>query len=304
MVLPTAVLLCCHGTVEHEEDIAAFVSNIRGGRPAPEHVITEVSTRFRRIGGSPLMRISHQQAAALQQRLAVPVRAAARLWHPYAQDVLNELCHEGIRRIISLPLAPQSTHIYHQAVRPLAAALGMALVEAPCYGTEPQLINAFADAIGEVYQRMPTHPPRELAIILPAHSLPQVVIAKGDPYERDFRAMATAVTVELHRRGLAEHPLRVAFQSQGMGGGKWLGPDLLHTFGALQDLGVKHILMAPIGFVAEHIETLYDIDIEAKQLIKKLGMQSLERMPAMNTRPGFIDSLETVARRLLNHPQK
>lgn len=298
MALPTAVLLCCHGTVEREEDIAAFIRNIRRGRPAPAKVVDEVTSRFRHIGGSPFMRISHQQAAALEQRLSIPVRAAGRMWHPYPKDVLQTLHDEGIRRIVSLPLAPQSTHIYNAVVRAAAEPLGMTVLAAPSYGTEPQLISAFADAIQQVHGRMPTAAD-ERAIVFTAHSLPQVVVDKGDPYERDFRAMADAVAAELKRRGVKGHPMRVAFQSQGLGGGDWLGPDLLHTFGALQDLGVKQLLIAPIGFVAEHIETLYDIDVEAKQMAVKLGFATLERMPALDTRQGFIDALEAVARRLL-----
>lgn len=298
----TAVVLCCHGTVEREEDIAAFVTNIRRGRPAPDHVVEEVTARFRQIGGSPLMRISHEQAQALEARLALPVRAAARLWHPYPDAVLAELKATGVQRVISLPLAPQSTHIYNAVVTKAADKLDMQVVPAPSYGTEPLLVKAFADAISEAYAQLTVPHAEELAIVLSAHSLPQIILDRGDPYERDFRAMADAVAAELTKRGMGEHPLRVAFQSQGMGGGDWLGPDLLYTFGELSELGVKQLLMAPIGFVAEHVETLYDIDIEAKNLAQKMDINTLVRMPPMDTRTGFIDALESIARRLLAPP--
>lgn len=294
-----AVLLSCHGTVEHEDDIAAFITNIRRGRPTPQHVVDEVTERFRAVGGSPLMRISHQQAAALEGLLGVPVKAAARLWDPYPKAVLAELAAAGITTVVSLPLAPQSTHIYNQVVAEAGAELGLTIVQAASWGTEPLLISAFTDAIFEAHQQLTLGDPAELAIILSAHSLPRMVLDRGDPYEKDFRAMADAVAEGLAMHGLDVHPQRVAFQSQGMGGGDWLGPDLLHTFGELQDLGVKKLLMAPIGFLAEHIETLYDIDIEARQLADKMGFEEYVRMPPMNTRDDFMAALEAVARPLL-----
>lgn len=297
MANDTAVVLSCHGTVEKVEDIPAFVTNIRRGRPAPEEVVHEVTERFQLIGGSPLMRISHGQAEALEARLGIPCRAAARLWHPYAPEVLTPLKEAGIRRIVSLPLAPQSVQIYNQVVAQAAEELGMEVLEAPSYGEEPALVGAFADAIVEAYGRFETH--ERLAIVLSAHSLPKRVIAMGDPYESQFKAMAAAVTDELDRREVRREQTCVAFQSQGMGGGDWLGPDLDETFESLRKAGIERLLMAPIGFVAEHVETLYDIDVEAKEKASTMGFKQLERMPPMDTRSGFIDALEAVARRLL-----
>ncbi|MEM1029270.1 MAG: ferrochelatase [Myxococcota bacterium] len=297
MANETAVVLSCHGTVEKVEDIPAFVQNIRRGRPAPDEVIHEVTERFEEIGGSPLMRISHAQAAALEARLGLPCRAAARLWHPYPSEVLKALHAEGIRRVVSLPLAPQSVQIYNKVVVEAAAELGIEVVEAPSYGEEPSLVHAFADAIVDAHGQFDDT--SKLALVLSAHSLPTRVIAMGDPYEDQFRAMANAVVAELDRREVHRAETRIAFQSQGMGGGDWIGPDLDETFARLREAGVERLLMAPIGFVAEHVETLYDIDIEAKENATKLGFNQLVRMRPMDTRDGFIDTLETVARRLL-----
>jgi len=297
MAKDTAVVLSCHGTVEKVEDIPAFVRNIRRGRPAPDEVIHEVTDRFQQIGGSPLMRISHAQAASLESRLSVPCRAAARLWHPYPPEVLKPLHEAGVRRVISLPLAPQSVQIYNRVVAEAAAELDMEVAEAPSYGEEPALVRAFADAITEAHARFDRHD--HLAVVLSAHSLPKRVIAMGDPYETQFKAMAAAVVAELDRRGVERAVTRLAFQSQGMGGGDWLGPDLDDTFTELREAGIERLLMAPIGFVAEHVETLYDIDVEAKAKATEMGFVALERMPPMDTREGFIDALEAVARRLL-----
>jgi len=294
-----AVVLSCHGTVDAVEDIPAFVTNIRRGRPAPPEVIEEVTRRFEQIGGSPMMRITHEQAAALQARLGLPVVATARLWEPHAGPVLDALVARGIQRIVSLPLAPQSVHVYNAVVQKEAEARGLEVIAAPSWGEEPELVAAFVEAIEEARARFDQAEQASLAVLLTAHSLPTRILAAGDPYEKDFRAMADAVSEVLVARGVPADRIRVAFQSQGMGGGDWLGPNLEETFRAAADEGVENLLVAPIGFLTEHVETLYDIDIEAAKLAKDLGLSRLERMPAMNTRPAFIDALEAVARRLL-----
>ena len=295
----TAVLLSCHGTVDRSEDVPAFLLNIRRGRPPSEAVIAEVRRRLADIGGSPLMDISRAQAAALEARLGAPTRVAARLWHPYPAEVVAELASLGVRKLVSLPLAPQSVHVYHPPVEEAAAAHGIEVVPAPSWGLEPLLVGAFAGAVGEALARLPGAERRGAAVLLTAHSLPSRVIAAGDPYEADFRAMADAVTAKLVEAGLADDAIGVAFQSQGMDGGDWLGPDLQSAMRALAAQGRRCLVVAPIGFVAEHVETLWDIDIEAAAWARELGFARFERMPAMNTRPAFMDALEAVARRLL-----
>ncbi len=295
-----AVLLICHGTVERVEEIPAFVQNIRRGHPAPPEVVAEVQRRFERIGGSPLMRITHAQAEALEERLGIAVRAAARLWHPYPGEVIAALAAERPRlsALVCVPLAPQSVHVYNDAVAQEAARHGLHFAGAPSWGSEPKLIAAFADAIAERHAAMASR--EQLCILLTAHSLPQRAIDAGDPYERDFRQMAARVADAIIARGLAtQDAVRVAFQSQGLGGGDWLGPDLETALAEARRDGYERALIAPIGFLAEHVETLYDIDIEAAALARQLGFDELARMPPMNTRPGFIDALEAVARPLL-----
>jgi protoporphyrin/coproporphyrin ferrochelatase len=290
-----AVLLSYHGTVSRTEDVAAFVKNIRRGADAPAEVVAEVARRLEHIGGSPLARISDAQAAALEKRLGIPVRAAARLWHPYPAEVLPDLAAAGVRRVVSLPLAPQSVHVYHPVVEKAAADLGLDVLRAPAWGLEPALIDAFATAIRAAAGGM-----ADPAVVLTAHSLPTRIIAAGDPYERDFRAMAAAVSAALATRDFRAENVHVAFQSQGMGArDAWLGPDLEATFRELSERGLRQLIVAPIGFVAEHVETLYDIDIEARALAARAGFTAFSRMPALNDTPAFIDALETVARRLL-----
>jgi len=293
----TAVLLTCHGTVESADDIPAFVANIRRGRPAPSEVIEEVRRRFLQIGGSPLMRITAEQGRALEARLGIPVAIAGRLWGPYPKDVIADLVARGVTTLVSLPLAPQSVHIYHAVVREAAAEHpGLEVRYAPPWGLEPALIDAFEEGIRETLaEQIPEAERDGAAVILSAHSLPIRVIQSGDPYEIQFRAMAGEV-----EKRLAPRPVSVAFQSQGMTGDAWLGPDLPATFARLASEGVKTALISPIGFVADHVETLYDLDIEAQGFAKSAGLGRLGRASAMNTRPRFIDALEAIARRELS----
>lgn len=295
--MTTAVLLTCHGTIENTADIPAFLANIRRGRPTPPEVVEEVTRRFEKVGGSPLMRVTAAQARALEERVGVPVRFAARLWEPYPRTVIDALVKEGTTTLISLPLAPQSVHVYHASVREAAAAHpGLELRCAPPWGQEPALIDAFVESIDEARARLPEELRDRAPVLLTAHSLPQRIIDAGDPYEAQFRAMAGDVAARVSARG---NPVHVAFQSQGMDGGAWLGPDLPQTFAKLAAAGAEAVVVGPIGFVAEHIETLYDLDIEAPLLAKRAGLSRLERARALNDHPRFIDALESIVRALM-----
>ncbi|MBK8254450.1 MAG: ferrochelatase [Polyangiaceae bacterium] len=287
-----AILVTCHGTVESVDLLPAFLSNIRRGRPTPPHLVEEVRRRFEAIGGSPLMKTTRAQAHALAERLNVEVAVAARLWHPYPKEVLADLVNKGIRKVVSLPLAPQSVHVYHEQVKAAAKDLPIELVEVPAWGNEPRLIDAFVETIDEALAGLPESERLSTPIILTAHSLPQRIIDMGDPYERDFREMAGLVAARLAPRG---HQTRIAFQSQGATNDVWLGPDLTATFRALAEGGARNVAVAPIGFVADHVETLYDLDIEAKAQAKEMGL-TMVRAPALNVRPTFIDALANVAK--------
>jgi ferrochelatase len=294
----SAVLLTCHGTVDNVDDLPAFLDNIRRGRPTPPAILVEVTHRFQRIGGSPLMKTTAAQADALAQRLGVPVAIAGRLWPPYPTQVIADLVKRGVTRLVSLPLAPQSVDIYNAVVREAASAhAGLTVVSAQPWGEEPALVDAFVEVVDEGLARFSEGERGAVPVVLSAHSLPRRVIDAGDPYEKQFRAMASAVEAKL--RASRPNPVRVAFQSQGMDGGAWLGPDLPATFADIAAGGGSAVLVAPIGFVADHVETLYDLDIEAPTLAAKAGLARFERAPALNVRPRFIDALEAVARRLL-----
>ena len=292
------VLLGYHGTVSNSDDVPEFVRNIRHGHAAPAEVIAEVRRRLEFIGGSPLTRITEEQAQALEARLGIPVRSAARLWHPYPKDVVRELAALGVTQLVSLPLAPQSVAIYHPSVVAAASEHGIEVLPAVSWGHEPALIEAFVEAVSEAASRLSVERAR-IAVVLSAHSLPRRVIDAGDGYEREFYAMAQIVARALVVEGFAADSIRTAFQSQGLGTrDAWLGPDLQSTFVELAEKH-RHLLVAPIGFVTEHVETLYDIDVEARAVADALGFEGFSRMPALDTRPRFIDAVEAVARRTL-----
>jgi ferrochelatase len=307
--MTTAVVLVAHGTVESLDDLPAFLANIRRGHPAPPELIAEVRRRYEAIGGrSPLLDITREVARALEGRLGVPVRVAMRLFAPYPKDVLRELAAEGVRRVVVVPLAQHSAHVYGEAVEHAAKEAGLDLVvdAAPNWGREPALTRAFAESISGALDVAIARGarPAETALVLSAHSLPRSVIEAGDPYESEFRASAADVAEAVLRArpgSVAEHV--VCFQSQGMSTGarpvQWLGPDLRSTLEGLASRGRRHVVLAPIGFLADHVEILYDLDIEARAWADELGIATY-RSASLNAGEGILAALESVARRTLD----
>lgn len=295
----TAVLLVVHGSVDREEDVPAFVTNIRQGRPAPQAVIDEVLRRWRMIGGSPLSAITEAQAHALEARLGLRVAIGARMWHPYVQDTALSLARQRVTRVLSLPLAPYSIDMYNDVARKACATAGIeSVVDCPPWAREPALIDAFVETITQklatIGDTARTH------VVLSAHSLPLRVVRAGDRYEHEVRATATAVSSRLGELGTR---CQVSFQSQGMDGGEWLGPDLPTTFRALAASGAREVVVAPIGFLADHTETLFDLDVEAKAQAEALGL-AFHRATALNESTRLIDAIEAVARRALGMPSR
>jgi ferrochelatase len=285
------VLLVAHGTVENLDDLGAFLARIRGGRPAPPGFVEELRGRYEAIGGSPLLSVTQAQADALRARLGVPVLVGMRLWDPSVEAALEQAGAAGLERLCVLPLAPFSVHVYWQAAERSQAAVRARgastpeLVSAPAWGTHPAFVAAHATAI-----RARAHP--EALVVLTAHSLPLVALRSGDPYERLVRESAEAIGAQLGR------PFELAFQSQGEGTAEWLGPDLPAVLGRARADGVRRVAIAPFGFLGEHVETLYDLDIEARRIAGDLGLE-FERVPALGTAAGLIDALEELARRTL-----
>jgi ferrochelatase len=298
----TAVLLVAHGTVDDLNDLPAFLTAIRRGHPPPPALLTEVRRRYVVIGGkSPLKTICLELATKLQARLRLPVRLAMRLWKPYPKEVIGALIDEGIERVIVVPLAQHSAHVYGEAVEAAARELareGRGALVVTCsenWGREAALTRAYANQIRLALRETPEASRGSTLILMTAHSLPVAVVRSGDRYEIEVRASAAAVEREL---GPGFPPVQIAFQSQGFGGGEWLGPDLAEALEGARAAGKKHVLVAPIGFLADHVEILYDLDVEAAALAKEGGL-SLSRTRSLNASDDLLDALENVARPLL-----
>jgi ferrochelatase len=285
------VLLVAHGTVENLDDLTPFLARIRGGRPAPPGFVEELRRRYEAIGGSPLLAVTRAQADALAARLGVPVLVGMRLWDPSVERALGEAGRAGLTRLAVIPLAPFSVHVYWQAAlksQAVVRADGRAspeLVSAPPWGAHPSFVGAHADSIV-------AHASDDALVILTAHSLPLVALRSGDPYERLVRESAQAIGERLAR------PFELAFQSQGEGTAEWLGPDLPAVLRRARDSGARRVAIAPFGFLGEHVETLYDLDIEARRIALELALE-FERVPALGTATGLVDALEDIARRAL-----
>ena len=298
-----AVLLVAHGTVDDREEIPAFLGNIRRGHASPE-LVAEVQRRFDAVGGSPLNRINRDVAAKLEAKLGVPVRLSNRLWRPYPKEVLAALKADGVTHVAEVPLAQHSAHVYAESARAAAAELGGITVAcAANWGRSALLTRAYAKRITDALAAIPRGEHAATLVLMTAHSLPVAVVRAGDAYEREFRASTEAIAREASLGAkLPEHI--VAFQSQGMSAGRdgkpmeWLGPDLRMALDDARARGKKHVVMAPVGFLADHVEILYDIDIEAAAWAKERGL-TLSRTASLNADDDVIDALAAVAAPLL-----
>ncbi|HEY1697514.1 MAG TPA: ferrochelatase [Polyangiaceae bacterium] len=287
-----AVLLVSHGTVEDLADLEAFVTNVRRGHPPGAELVRELRRRYEAIGGrSPLNDVNARLAAKVGARLGVRTAWANRLWKPYTREVVQSLAGEGVTRVAVVPLAQHSAHVYAEDARAAADGTGVLVATAPGWGQTPALLDAFARRIRGVLADA-----ERTTVVLSAHSLPRAVVDRGDPYEREVRAAAAEVSERLGPGVRAA----VAFQSQGFGGGAWLGPDLPAVLDEAAARGDTRVVFAPIGFLADHVEILYDLDVEAAALAAARGMTSV-RSPSLNDDDDLVDVLAGVARPLLAH---
>ena len=280
-----AVLLLAHGAPERVEDVESYLAQIRGGRPGSAQVVEEVKHRYSRIGGaSPLLRWTREQAAALEKLLGIPVFFAMRNWHPFIRDVVPQIRAD---RVAAVCLAPQysemSVGLYMK--RTVEAAPDLNLIWARSYHDEPLLIEAFAERL------RPLLPAAR--VLFTAHSLPEKILESGDPYPEECRATAAAVAA---RVGLAGYEF--AFQSQGMTSEKWLGPTVECVLDRYAAEGVREAVIDPIGFVCDHVEILYDIDIGFREYAAARGI-AVRRPESLNGSSTFTRALAEVAKRCL-----
>lgn len=293
------MILLGHGTVENLDDLPPFLANIRRGRAATPELVQEIRRRYAAIGGSPLLRISRELATALERATSSRVHLAMRFWHPLAKDVLRALCPSDGRTLRVVPLAPYSGPVYAAEMRALAEsarAEGLkppALACAPSWGAEPLLLDGFAERLRASLATLPETRRKMAHVFFSAHSLPMAVIRQGDPYPEEIRAAAEAVAL---RAGL-ENPWRVVYQSQGATADPWLGPTVRESLREIADQAAKDVVFCPIGFLSDHIEILYDLDVEARAEAERAGL-SYARTESLNASPTLVAAMAAVAARL------
>jgi ferrochelatase len=297
-----AVLLMAYGSPDRLDQVEAYYTDIRRGSPPPPHLLAELTARYAAIGGgSPLSLVVEAQRAALESELAsrstpIPVYAGMRHIAPRIGDIVKRMAEEGVERFAAIAMAPHASSNaagYRRAVDGALAEIVVARGTAPrveyvaSWHDEPRLIEALAATTREALGRFDD--PSAPLVMFTAHSLPARVLADGDPYPVELAATASLVAESLRLQRYT-----FSYQSAGRTGEEWLGPDILGELRRLGAEGVRELVVRPVGFTADHLEVLYDIDIEAQGVAREAGIR-LERARSLNTDPDFIAGLADVA---------
>ncbi len=284
------VLLVAYGAPSTVDDVEPYLLDVRGGRPTSPEMVATFKQRYQAIGGgSPLLERTTEQAAALARAMGgnVPVYLGMRHWHPYIRDVFQQIRADRITRIVALALAPHfstmSIGAYAQRIEEGRGDIATTMVRQ--WFDHPGFLDAVAERVREGLRRFPAGVRDDVPILFTAHSLPERILADGDPYEEQLRASVAGVLARIGPR-----PHRFAYQSAGQAGGPWLGPDAADVIESLAQADSRHVLVCPIGFVSDHLEVLYDVDIEYQQLAAASGIQ-LERTASLNASPLLIEAL-------------
>jgi ferrochelatase len=276
-----------YGSPEQIEDIRPYLEDIREGRPVSDEAVEELTERYRRIGGrSPLDEITERQRTALERELGLPVHVGMKHWRPRIGDAVEAALQGGADRIVALVLAPHYSVLSIAGYRErLAAALGdrAELRFVKSWHDQAEFLDVLADRVRGT----------DAHVVFTAHSLPERILAMGDPYRDELLETSRLVA---DRAGL-EH-WSFAFQSASQTGEPWLGPDILEELDELHARGVRRVLVCPVGFVSDHLEILWDLDVEARERAAELGLE-LDRIESLNDDPAFIRAVASVVRSTL-----
>jgi ferrochelatase len=299
----SAILLLAHGTPESLDEIPEYLCNVTSGRALPQAVIDEITHRYSLIGKSPLTDITHAQAHLLAKRTGMPVYVGMRNWKPYIRTVVQQMLEDGITAAAAICLAPQNSRtsvgLYRRAVFAEARQnLTVDFIDA--WADHPLLIQAFAERLRPKFRALTREFGRPVPVLFTAHSVPLRTVqpdATGngpDPYAEQARRTAALVAQELAADGLEGSGWYFAFQSQGMSGGPWIGPTVEDTLEKIHNAGHTAVLIQPIGFLCNHVEILYDIDIAFRELGIQLRLR-VERTESLNESPLLISALADLA---------
>ena len=290
--MKAAVVLMAYGSPERLSDVPAYYADIRGGRPiAPEH-LADLVERYRRLGiedSSPLNAITEQTRAALEAELDLPVFTGMKHWTPRIADAADSAVSAGAEEIAGLVLAPHYSGLSiagyrEQLEQAVARRAELRFVES--WHDEPGFVELLADRVRGT----------DAHVVFTAHSLPARIVAAGDPY-RDQLLETSRLVAEA--AGLSAWSF--SFQSESPTGEPWLGPDILDHLESLHRQGADHVLVCPVGFVSDHLEIRWDIDVEAQEKAAALGLR-LERIEMPNADPQFVRTLAGIVRRVLSVP--
>lgn len=294
-----AVLVMAYGTPLGLDDVERYYTDIRRGRPPPAALLEELTDRYRAIGGkSPLLEITKAQVAGLEDRLD-GMRAYLGQKHspPSIADAVEEMARDGIEDALGLVLAPHfstmSVGDYERRARLAGdqASWSGHLRMVESWHLEPGYIRLLGRRLSEALATLPVNLQGDALVVFSAHSLPQRILQENDPYPKQLRETAQAVAA-------AASPLRwrMGWQSAGRTGDPWLGPDILEIMEKEAADGARAVVVCPCGFVADHLEVLYDLDIEAAEVARRLGIE-LRRTASPNADPDFLEVLAAVVRR-------
>jgi ferrochelatase len=288
-----AVVLMAYGSPERLADVPAYYADIRGGHPIAPENLADLVERYRRLGiedSSPLNAITEQTRAALEAELGLPVYTGMKHWSPRIADAAESAVAAGADSIVGLVLAPHYSALSIKGYRDqlegaVAGRAELSFVDS--WHTEPGFIELLADRVRDTQSH----------VVFTAHSLPARILSRGDPYKDQLLETASLVA---ETAGLGDD-WSFSFQSESPTGEPWLGPDILDHLLALRDGGATDVLICPIGFVSDHLEIRWDIDVEAQERAGELGMR-VDRIEMPNADPAFVATLAGIVRRALGVP--
>lgn len=295
--LPIGVLIMAYGGPNSLDELPGYLSDIRAGRPTTPAVLEEIGHNYSMIGGkSPLLEITLRQIERVKERLdpsRFRIYLGMRHWAPWIEDVVGQMVEDGITHAISLVLAPHYSKLsvakYHGKIEDglemFHGAIEFEHIDS--YHDAPKLIEALANRVGMGLQAWPAAERESVHTVFSAHSLPERIVQMGDPYDSQLRETAALVAT---KAGLDASRWSWSYQSAGRSPEPWLGPQLQDHLVTLAEQGIRNVISIPVGFVSDHVEILFDIDIQAQEVAAAHGMR-LVRPPALNEDPLYIDTL-------------
>ena len=295
--MTTAVLLLAYGGPNSLDDIPAYLNDIRGGRPTPQHLLDEITHRYQLIGGrSPLLRITCRVAAKLDAAVGLPVYAGMRHWAPTIRETVADMASDGVTRAIVICMAPHYSRLsigaYRARLDEALAAIGngMSIAFVESWHKQPQYLEGIAANVRQTMARFSPSERDGVMTVFTAHSLPEAILGSGDPYPLQLAETAALVA---ERVGLAADQWMFCFQSAAQTGAPWLGPQIETVVPELAQSGKRSILIAPVGFIADHVEVLYDLDIGVQTIARNAGVH-VERTPMLNDSPALVAALTAI----------